>query len=247
MAAATKVDRVLAEAVEPAREVLASVADADTVGPHLGFDLVGERIGVHTFECTSRGYRGWHWAVSVARGPRGKVATICETNLVPGPDALLAPEWVPYAARLAPGDIGPGDITPRIEHDPLLVAGFEATGDEDVDQIAFWELGLGRARVLSAEGRDAAATRWYAGEHGPNSPIAKAAPASCATCGFFVPLPGVLRRTFGVCASTWSPNDGQVVSLDHGCGAHSEVDLPQQAPDPVAPPIVDDFRLDVSP
>lgn len=247
MAAAVKVDRVLAEATDSAREALVSIADPGSIGEHLGFDLVGERIGVHRFECTSRGYRGWRWVVSVARAPRGKVATICETNLLPGPDSLVAPEWVPYAARLAPGDIGPGDVTPRLEHDPLLEAGFEATGDEDVDQLAFWELGLGRVRVLSAEGRESAASRWYAGEHGPDAPIAKAAPAHCATCGFFLPLPGALRATFGVCASQWSPSDGQVVSLDHGCGAHSEVDLPHPEPESVSAPIVDDYDLDVTP
>lgn len=246
MAAASKVGKVLAGAVDDAREAAVSIADSEAVGEHLGFVLVGERIGVHLFACTSPGYRGWRWEVSLARVPRGKIATVCETCLVPGPDALLAPEWVPYAARLAPGDIGPGDITPRIVDDPYLEAGFEATGEEDVDELALWELGLGRVRVLSAEGREAAATRWYSGEHGPHTPIAERAPAPCATCGFFVPLPGVLRQVFGVCASKWSPNDGQVVSLDHGCGAHSEADLPQQQVEALAEPVVDDYALDVS-
>ena len=34
-----------------------------------------------------------------------------------------------------------------------------------------WELGLGRVRVLSADGRDEAATRWADGDNGPNSPL----------------------------------------------------------------------------
>ena len=33
-------------------------------------------------------------------GTRSKVATICEVGLIPGDDALLAPEWVPWADRL---------------------------------------------------------------------------------------------------------------------------------------------------
>ena len=90
--------------------------------------------------------------VSVARVPRAKVATVCETNLLPGPEAVLAPEWLPYADRLAPGDLGAGDVLPRRLDDPNLEAGFEATGDEDVDQMAFFELGLGRPRVLALEG-----------------------------------------------------------------------------------------------
>lgn len=245
--APTKPDGVLSGAVDVARDELVGIAEDGTVGEHLGFELVGERLGTHLFACAAGGYVGWQWAVTVARVPRGKVATICETNLVPGDGALLSPQWIPYADRLAPGDIGPGDVTPLVVEDPLLEAGFEATGEQDVDQVALWELGLGRARVLSAEGREAAARRWYDGSAGPSAPIAVKASAPCASCGFFVPMAGALRAVFGVCANEWSPSDGQVVSLDHGCGAHSEVDVEQPEPEVVTPPIVDDFELDVSP
>src|SRR2546430_12699383 len=50
------------------------------------------------------------------------------------------------------------------------------------------------SRVLSAIGRDGASERWYTSEHGPRSPIAHAAPAQCASCGFFLPLSGELGR-----------------------------------------------------
>ena len=50
---------------------------------------------------------------------------------------------------------------------------------------------------------------------------------TCATCGFFVPLKGELNLLFGVCANKWSPDDGRVVSLDHGCGEHSEIEPPE--------------------
>jgi len=42
-------------------------------------------------------------------------------------------------------------------------------------------------------------------------------------CGFYLPLAGSLRPAFGVCGNVYAPDDGQVVSVDHGCGAHSEV------------------------
>ena len=151
---APKTDAVLLAASDLARSVLEEVAEPGTIGAHLGMDLLEERLGMHWFECTSPGYRGWRWGVSVARVPRAKVATVCETNLLPGPDAVLAPEWLPYADRLAPGDLGAGDVLPFRPDDPNLEAGFEATGEEDVDQMAFFELGLGRPRVLSAEGRE---------------------------------------------------------------------------------------------
>src|SRR5690625_1815085 len=94
-----------------------------------------------------------------------------------------------------------------------------------MDRIAIRELGLGRDRVMNAKALDAAATRWYEGDRGPDTPGSRRAGADCATCGFIVPLAGSLGTLFGVCANEWSPDDGKVVSLDHGCGAHSETDV----------------------
>ena len=244
MKAAVKTDATLAAAVDIARDAAVSIAEADAVGAHLGMEMDQDRLATHYFECTALAYRGWRWAITVARVSRSKTVTVSETNLVPGDESLLSPEWLPYAERLAPGDVGPGDVTPLVVDDPMLVAGFEATGEDDVDQVALWELGLGRPRVLSAEGREAAAQRWYEGESGPTSPVAVKAPAPCSSCGFFVPMAGALRSVFGVCASEWSPSAGRVVSLDHGCGAHSEVDMDAPEAERVTTPILDDFELD---
>ena len=238
--AAPKTDAVLTGAVEVARAAANEIAEPGTVGDHLGVVLEGERVATHSFACTATAYPGWRWAVTLARPPRARKATVSEVHLLPGEGALLSPEWVPYAERLAPGDIGPGDRTPYVEADPFLEAGFEATGDEEVDRVALWELGLGRERVLSAEGRDAAATRWFSGDRGPESEAARQAPQPCRTCGFFLPMSGALRSVFGVCANEWSPADGAVVALDFGCGAHSEVDVERRAPEPVDPPVLDD-------
>ncbi len=193
MTAALKTDPTLRGAVDTAREAAVSIAEAGAVGEHLGMEMVEDRLATHYFTCTARAYLGWRWAVSVARVPRAKTVTVCEANLVPGEGALLSPDWVPYAERLAPGDVGPGDVTPLVPDDPNLEPGFEATGDEDVDRVGFFELGLGRPRVLSAEGREAAAQRWYDGESGPSAPVAVKAPAPCSSCGFFVPMAGALR------------------------------------------------------
>ena len=57
------------------------------------------------------------------------------------------------------------------------------------------------------------------------STIAQAAPKPCSSCAFFVPISGSLRASFGVCANAISPEDARVVSVDHGCGAHSEATL----------------------
>ena len=192
MSAAVKADPALIGGVQLALDALAESAEPGSVGDHLGATMVAERLALHSFACTASAYPGWVWTVSLARAPRSKTVTVCETALLPGADALQAPAWLPYADRLAPGDVGPGDVTPYVEDDPLLVAGFEATGDEDVDATALWELGLGRARVLSSQGRAEAAQRWYDGDHGPGAAVAVKEPAPCASCGFFVPIAGAL-------------------------------------------------------
>jgi hypothetical protein len=206
--------------VEQARAAAVDVG-GDAVGEHLGESAGPEREAVHTFESKLPGYVGWYWAVTLARAPRAKVATVDEVVLLPGAGALLAPAWVPWQERLQPGDLGPGDLLPPRPDDPRLVPAYTASGDPDVDDVAL-ELGLGRVRVLSREGRRDAAQRWHDGDRGPDSAMARHAPGRCGTCGFFVSLAGSLRAGFGVCGNEITEADGQVVSVEYGCGAHSE-------------------------
>ena len=239
-----KPDAVAARAEDAAREALLALVSPTDVGDHLGVDAEEERVVSHYFACHRKGYRGWRWAVTVARAPRQKSVTVDEIVLLPGDDAITAPEWVPYRDRIQPGDLSPGDLLPTEEDDPRLVPGYLSgdPADEIVDQDSLRdvidELGLGRTRVLSLEGRDLAAERWYEGSHGPQSPLAQSAPAPCETCGFLVRLAGPLSQAFGVCANAQANDDGRVVSWDHGCGAHSEAQLaarsqPQPLPDMV--------------
>ena len=180
----------------------------------------------------------------MARPPRGRTATVCELELLPGEEALLAPPWVPWADRLRSGDITRSDRLPKRETDERLEPGWESTGEEG-DRIALDELDLGRARVLSHEGIQRAAQRWYDGEHGPQADGVRKARASCSSCGFLMLMAGQIRHVFGVCANELAVDDGRVVSLDHGCGAHSETDLPDQGPEwPVTPSRMDDSALE---
>jgi Protein of unknown function (DUF3027) len=234
-------DAVCAAAVDLARKAAEDIAEAGAVGEHLSATADGDRTVTHSFRSLAKGYRGWHWAVTVARAPRLRTATVSEVVLLPGPDAILSPAWVPWSARIAPGDLGANDALPYRADDPYLEPGYAQTGVQDEDELAVWELGLGRARVLSAEGRDAAATRWYLGDRGPTADEAVNAAASCAGCGFFLPIAGALRQVFGVCGNEWSPSDGRVVSVDHGCGAHSETDIERLEPQPLPEPILDEI------
>jgi Protein of unknown function (DUF3027) len=267
------------------------------VGEHLDARAEGDRVVTHLFRCTDPGYVGWHWAVTVARASRAKVVTVSESVLLPGPDSLLAPEWVPWSDRVLPGDVGVGDLLPAQPEDDRLAPAVGLEGDTGV---LSWEEGepwrawaawdtwttgetegpeadtegdtgpdtasdtgpdtgaapaelptvtrdegsVGRSRVLSAIGRDETALRWYSGEHGPRSPLAHAAPGPCMTCGFLVRLGDPLGRVFGVCANEYAPDDGRVVSLDHGCGAHSEATIPEGARE-AASPVIDELGYDL--
>lgn len=84
----------------------------------------GDRVVTHLFECKEMGYRGWRWAVTVARASRSKLITLDETVLLPGPDSLQPPEWVPWSDRLRPGDMGPGDLLPTEAEDLRLEPGY---------------------------------------------------------------------------------------------------------------------------
>jgi hypothetical protein len=244
-ARAPRLDQLCAAAVEVARAAITE-AEPDEVGEHLRAVAEGDRLVTHFFECRLPGYRGWRWAVTVTRVARSRHVTVCETVLLPGPDALLAPPWVPWQERLQPGDLGVGDLLTTPPDDARLVPGYLLSDDPAVEETS-WELGLGRTRVMSREGRIETAQRWYDGDHGPGAPISTAAPktARCGTCGFYLPLAGALRQAFGVCGNYYAPDDGRAVSADHGCGAHSEtlLDAGEAAVDEL-PTVYDDGEVE---
>ena len=197
--------------------------DGDKVGEHLGIDNESQEYETHYFATSLTGYPDWRWAVTLARVDEASDPTVCDVVLLPGPDALLPPKWVPYTERIKPEDVLPGTVVPTSADDDRLVPGYAALpADEELDSAQMWELGLGRVRVLSPIGRDMASNRWIHGEYGPDSEFAKSAPKACASCAFFLPIAGSLRSAFGVCSNGVSPADGHVVAVNYGCGAHSE-------------------------
>jgi hypothetical protein len=238
-------DPVLAEATQLALDAAVEEAgSAAFVGEPLGIAAEDDRVAVHSFACRLPAYRGWHWAVVLTRAPRSKVVTVDEVVLLPGEGAMLAPDWVPWSDRIQAGDLGVGDLLPTAADDPRLALRLNDV-DELSDDLPFFELGLGRARVLSLEGRELAASRWYEGDPGPSAAISRSAPAQCGTCGFYIRLVGGLGRLFGVCGNEFAPDDASVVADDHGCGAHSEaLVLPSAHPQPVP---FDDDAIETEP
>ncbi len=234
------IQRKLADAVDFAR---AAVLEGAQVGAHVGANREDAVTLSHLFEAEVPGYRGWRWSVTIALAGEDEPVTVSEVVLVPGPEARIAPAWVPWEQRVRAGDLGVGDIFPTDKDDPRLAPAYLQSDDPAVEEVAL-EAGLGRVHVLSRFGREDAATRWHEGEFGPRSDMARSAPDVCGTCGFFVPLAGSLRGTFGACTNDIAPADGHVVDVAYGCGAHSEIEVEVTSSVPVAELVYDDSLLD---
>ncbi|MEV8171985.1 DUF3027 domain-containing protein [Microbacterium sp. NPDC077486] len=93
-------DARLVEAHDLALAALREITPAATVGPAAGFTPEEDGSVSLRFENRLPGYPGWYWTVTVAR-VEDEEPTVLEVELLPGDGALLAPEWVPWAERLA--------------------------------------------------------------------------------------------------------------------------------------------------
>ncbi|MCR2816566.1 DUF3027 domain-containing protein [Microbacterium jiangjiandongii] len=93
-------DERLLHAHDIARAALREVTPDATVGDAAGYTLEDDGVVSLRFNNRMPGYPGWFWTVSVAV-VEGSDPTVLEVELLPGDGALLAPEWVPWAVRLA--------------------------------------------------------------------------------------------------------------------------------------------------
>jgi hypothetical protein len=147
---ARELDEACADAVDLARAAAEQEAGPGLVGQHLGVEPDGDRVCTHLFACLDPAYEGWRWAVTVARASRSKTVTVSESLLLPGPDSLLAPDWVPWRDRVRPGDLGVGDLLPAHADDDRLVPAAVLEGDGGVLD---WDDSPAWAQSLSAPPR----------------------------------------------------------------------------------------------
>ena len=93
-------DARLLDAHDLALEALREITPATSIGPAAGYLLEDDGSVSLRFENRLPGYPGWYWTVTVAR-VEDEDPTVLEIELLPGDGALLAPDWVPWAERLA--------------------------------------------------------------------------------------------------------------------------------------------------
>jgi len=93
-------DARLTGAHDLALAALHEITPASTVGPAAGYLVEDDGSVSLRFENRLPGYPGWYWTVTVARVEDAE-PTVLEVELLPNEGALLAPEWVPWAERLA--------------------------------------------------------------------------------------------------------------------------------------------------
>lgn len=115
-------DERLLAAHDLALAALKEITPEPTIGEPAGYTVEADGVVSLRFENRLSGYPGWFWTVSVARTDDAE-PTVLEAELLPGDGALLAPEWVPWAERLA-------------EYQAAQAALAEAAGEDAADAEA---------------------------------------------------------------------------------------------------------------
>ena len=124
------------DVTELARTALLEVTPESTVGQQVGTVDEGDGVVSVLFANRMPGYPGWRWTVSVAQ-VEGDEPTVLEVELMPGDGSLVAPEWVPWADRMAEYRAGQDDEGDDDESDDD--EGDDDDLDEDADEEADYE------------------------------------------------------------------------------------------------------------
>jgi hypothetical protein len=93
-------DALAVAAHDVALAALHEITTPASVGEAAGYGIESDGTISLRFANRLPGYPGWFWTVSIAQVD-GAEPTVLEAELLPGDDALLAPDWVPWADRLA--------------------------------------------------------------------------------------------------------------------------------------------------
>ena len=113
-----------------------------------------EGVVTYLFEGKLKGYIGWRWSVSVFQADEKSPATISEVLLVPGPESLVAPDWVPWSERLADYKALQAELEAQAALDAEEVED-EADEVEDADDVDETEEAVDSTLAMDGEGESA--------------------------------------------------------------------------------------------
>ena len=119
-----------ATARELALEALHEITPAATVGDPVDARVDAEGVLTLRFANRMAGYPGWFWTVSLAQ-VQDSAPTVLEVELTPGDGALTAPEWLPWAERLAEYEAAQAALAAA----GLVTDDLEVEEDEDLDDV----------------------------------------------------------------------------------------------------------------
>lgn len=122
---------------EDAARVLAlaalhEITPASTVGEPRDSAVDADGVLTIRFENRMPGYPGWYWTVGIAQVADSE-PTVLEAELMPGDGALTAPDWLPWAERLAEYQAAQAALAAEgLEADDLDIV---EDDDEDLDDV----------------------------------------------------------------------------------------------------------------
>ena len=120
------------ELQEFARQAAKASAPANTVGLFVELIDEGDEVYTYLFESKQKGYVGWRWSVTVFDGL--DEPSVSEVVLMPGPDSLVAPKWVPWSERLADWKALQAELERQAAEEAALAAEEGEDGDDEDDE-----------------------------------------------------------------------------------------------------------------
>jgi hypothetical protein len=128
--ASAPIDEIAAR--ELALAALHEITPATTVGEPTDSSVDADGVLTVRYENRMPGYPGWFWTVSLAQVD-GSAPTVLEAELMPGDGALTAPDWLPWAERLAEYQAAQAALAAEgLATDDLVIVEDE---DEDLDDV----------------------------------------------------------------------------------------------------------------
>jgi hypothetical protein len=125
-------EELASAARELALAALHEITPASTVGPIAGYTVEDSGALSLRFQNRLPGYPGWYWTVSVAQLEDAE-PTVLEAELMPGDGALLAPDWVPWAERLADYRAHPAELAEQAAAAGAEPSDADAADADDAD------------------------------------------------------------------------------------------------------------------